>query len=769
MGLEANMQLQKTSRRLKEENEALRGLLVRLGYANMIQSALDGISGSDDTSYTSQAPVGLTGPGAMDFGGRDNRNTKSKATPQSKRQKVNTPSDDEDEEDEDEEEEEEEVLPKSKATSKGRALQLPINNIKQEDQQWTGKAPHSAPAHKSNFAETNNAYIQSHRTNEKGYNFNDWYPGFNQQVQEEQIKQQQQRQIQEDRQSNKAGSSRSPESSGSGSLTSLSSNSNTPNLPTDQGQQQQQQPHLQRQGDELANLSLSSLRNSNARSSPVIPTVFQSPQINGRLPNSNSTQGTYPSSSSENNMRIDLSTSPNGNGTGSGGAGISGSALLGNNQSNGGFTAPTSQDRPSFLRAWNSGSNDGSNGGNGTGGNMFPFIQPTHQNDALLNPNPIPFAFNLSNTSPPDQSWWNQMGGGMLTPGQDPNGLDEKAMAVAQATGGSAQGASNNSGARDRESQSPFDLSSFLTGGSSPGSNGLGMSGGNPIFGSNDNGGGRYTPTSPFGLGMNRSSSRNSNPFESMGKFLNSSPSPTGSVPPPPSASGNGNFDRSPSFSSNQQTNSSNTIPQSEHAQTFLRLLEKKIASMNSGGNENPYTSLGFQPPMHSRNSSNPRGYKRSDSNSSVNEGADSSQKAALASTVASALAPNGVYSRLAQHPAFLSTNVQELEELVDAIGSDDGSSSGRSNSFSGQDRLPSHQANNRGNEEKDNVALLFGMLDRKKSNSFSSASSGSSRDGNGNHAYGLTSPQLQHHHQLQKHQLEQLQMQQSRRQQQQR
>lgn len=81
------MQLQKTSRRLKEENEALRGLLVRLGYANMIQSALDGISGSDDTSYTSQAPVGLTGPGAMDFGGRDNRNTKSKATPQSKRQR----------------------------------------------------------------------------------------------------------------------------------------------------------------------------------------------------------------------------------------------------------------------------------------------------------------------------------------------------------------------------------------------------------------------------------------------------------------------------------------------------------------------------------------------------------------------------------------------------------------------------------------------------------------------------------------------------------
>lgn len=827
MGLEANLQLQRTARRLKDENEALRGLIVRLGHGNMIQATLDGI-GEPDIGYGSHGhAMGLTAPGSMDFasmGGNVNL-TKPNASNSNhsnrkislkkgsgKRKRGETVSEEEDDEEEDDEEEddgnEEEYQHQSKKNSSSRKpSNINTSTYGNQKDQFVKRAtevPKSAPPQKSTFDEDS---VYDSAKNNGAFNFNnDWYPGFNQQVQQEQVKQQQkqQQQLLHDarlaKQANGAGPSRSPESSES--LTSLSgsdpsSNSNTPVLATETPQPNNNNG-VRRQSDELLTLNLSNQRNGNPSNNSQATATNPPPNPYQQLQQSNPRPATSgnPSQTSQGGLSTIL------NEYSRGGSGVSGSAMLGNNQNNGGFTAPTSQDRPSILRAGHNGPGGMNNGGGGNGGNIFPFIQPTHQNDALLNPNPIPFAFNLSNTSPPDRSWWNQMGGGMLTPGQDPNALDEKASAVAQAlNGGNSNNNNNNNNANNgggsdnngQRSQSPFDLSSFLTGGSSPGNNPFSISnfsGGNGMDGTQ-----RFTPTSPFGNtgGIQRTSSRNSNsnPFESFGKFINS-PSPSSnasgrspsanasnSQPPTNNNTNNNTINRSSSSSS---SSSATPFAQSEHAQTFLRLLERKISSMP--GSDSPYTSLGFQPPMHSKMSNfynnnqtsdqnnNRNGLVRKDSGSSSGSDDSSSQKAALASTAASALEPNGVYSRLAKHPAFLSTNVQELEELVDAIGSN---GKGKSPVLNGS--TFSQQGTNNGKsileENKDNVALLFGMLDRKSS--YSSQANNNSNNNNGGggqspyaaspspiarYAYGLTSPQLQHHHQLQQH----LQMQQNRR-----
>ncbi|KAE8238718.1 hypothetical protein A4X13_0g8407 [Tilletia indica] len=135
--------------------------------------------------------------------------------------------------------------------------------------------------------------------------------------------------------------------------------------------------------------------------------------------------------------------------------------------------------------------------------NYLPFVQPTSINDALLNPNPIPFQFNLSQLSQPpvgispmhsfsslaDQgTWWLTAGGAQLTPGQDPNALDEKAQAVAaeqqrqqqqqhDLVRSSSQSTNNTTTNNDGGGSSGggagggqhFDLSAFLNGGDTPG------------------------------------------------------------------------------------------------------------------------------------------------------------------------------------------------------------------------------------------------------------------------------------------------------------
>ncbi|PWY99169.1 hypothetical protein BCV70DRAFT_201376 [Testicularia cyperi] len=263
--------------------------------------------------------------------------------------------------------------------------------------------------------------------------------------------------------------------------------------------------------------------------------------------------------------------------------GLTGSAMLGAGQRDFGLGLPNSFGFP---------------GSSAPGNSIFPMPMPTQQNGALLNPNPIPFAFNLSDPSKPptEQSWWSQMSNNQID--GDDSILDEKAQAVAQATG-----ASNNGGA-----PSPFDLSAFLNGGLTPGGGGFsfGPVGGSDAMGNTD----RQDSASQ----KRKSSDDGKSPENSKQKPLT----------------------------------------QVEHATMFLRLLEAKMAQRSTS----PYAQLGFQPPMHQQHFYAGQGEGSSDSSSSQMRTDDS------------ALSPINVYSRLAQHPAFLSTNASELEELVDSIGS---------------------------------------------------------------------------------------------------
>lgn len=236
------------------------------------------------------------------------------------------------------------------------------------------------------------------------------------------------------------------------------------------------------------------------------------------------------------------------------------------------------------------------------GSNIFPMPMPTQQNGALLNPNPIPFAFNLSdNKMPGDQSWWSQVAGNALE--GDDSILDEKAQAVAQATG-SQNGA-----------PSPFDLSAFLNGGLTPGGGG-------------------------FTFGSQQSNDDDVNDAQKTNT--------------------NGDDTAKPN---NGKAGETQSLTQAEHAQMFLRLLEAKMTKRSAS----PYAQLGFQPPMHFASQAGP---SFSDASSSSSSSSSGNNNHANKEDDESSLSPINVYSRLAQHPAFLSTNASELEELVDSIGS---------------------------------------------------------------------------------------------------
>ncbi len=347
-------------------------------------------------------------------------------------------------------------------------------------------------------------------------------------------------------------------------------------------------------------------------------------------------------------------------------------------------------------------------GGTGGGGvNLFPLPQPTHTSDALLNPNPIPFAFNLNATTPADvQTWWQQleMGGAILPRTQTEDGddvLDEKAAMFAEAqrqkqiqlARESANGnasmyvgtpVASGSSQQPVSAQSPFDLNMFLNGAFTPGG-GFSL---NQASGSGSNAGdGAITPTLFSSQGGESSllwAQQDNNAGGS------STPVQSGGAQPPP------------------------LLPQTEHAQIFLRLLEKKTARED---NMKDYERLGFRPPSMAQTGSSsgtsypqqqqqniapveheyepsrafmkrkassddsilmpaPAQRTRKMTNSQslsylegVGGGNGKGKAAETPNSAAAANAAGSIYSRLSQHPAFLSTNVDELEELVDAMG----------------------------------------------------------------------------------------------------
>ncbi|CDS01710.1 hypothetical protein [Sporisorium scitamineum] len=312
-----------------------------------------------------------------------------------------------------------------------------------------------------------------------------------------------------------------------------------------------------------------------------------------------------------------------------------------------------------------------------SGANIFPMPMPTQQNGALLNPNPIPFAFNLSeNKMPGDQSWWSQVAGNALE--DDDSILDERAQAVAQATG-----AASTNGA-----PSPFDLSAFLNGGLTPGGGG-------------------------FTFGSQQISDDDVNDAK------NSQTTDADASKPNNGKGGD------------RQQN----LTQAEHVQMFLRLLEAKMTKRSTS----PYAQLGFQPPMHHQQfAASQAGPSFSDASSSSSS-SSGNNASANKDNDDSSLSPINVYTRLAQHPAFFSTNASELEELAAASTKPAPalylpttgltlSIYGPNGAASLASRSPSSGASSNGKElevDENAVTKMLGLLDRKTSRDAAAAGSG--------------------------------------------
>lgn len=476
MGLEANMEMQRVARNLKEENEALRGFVIRIGYGNMMSTILDGVG----TNRGGQGDGSFQSAFAGDFGGMSN-------------EKAN---------------EESRLYNNSNLMAQHTASQQHQNQNQNYNHQ-RAKTTSSAQTQPGNYQQT--LPNQSWLGDTSSFN------------------------VDQEKRSSNSGENASPSSdttsnsSQNGPLLSLNLNSNA-----NQGSKEQTQPEFsntQENGEQARLLS-------NQAVSPNTAITNLLGQMNSEVHHANNNHGNQ--------------------------GGISGSAMLGN------YTQNSPRGMPS-----------GAN-------NYTPYpVQRNPANDALLNPNPIPFAFNLSNDPPqPTSSWWEQMGGSRFDPTQETNELDEKAQAVAAAQ-------NNNGGA-----QSPFDLSAFLQGG--------------------------ITPGGGF----------------SLGGFI-SDPS-SGKDKQSAVASGSGGAN-----------GTDGQLDDTDHMRIFIQLLERKVAEREA----QTVATLGFQPP--SQDPSQRRDKGRLDSG-------DNQDKPKV--TFTSALTPTGVYSRLAEHPAFLSTDARELEELVDAL-----------------------------------------------------------------------------------------------------
>ncbi|PWN34817.1 uncharacterized protein FA14DRAFT_34461 [Meira miltonrushii] len=317
----------------------------------------------------------------------------------------------------------------------------------------------------------------------------------------------------------------------------------------------------------------------------------------------------------------------------------------GNQQSQPQFTQPK-QDNDSNNNDMNGLSSlfGGSNNGMGSGGtamlqnfnNSFPVPQRSRQNAALLNPNPIPFSFNLASGDLASQqpTWWEQMGGG-----SEQVELDDKAQAVANAQQGN-------------QAPSPFDLGAFLQGG--------------------------ITPGGGFQLGNIGGSQPGSQPNSTI---MSHDLGRTGST-------------------------------DSDHMRMFIQLMERKMAERDAC----TFASLGFQPPSQ--------------------DPAQRTKQQQQQQGITSEMTPSGVYSRLAQHPAFLSTNAREMEELMDALGPStwnrqDGKTGDDADKDeskdSGKDQSSNHGKSSRSNSsasplspgrvhvDENAIGKLMGLLDQKR------------------------------------------------------
>lgn len=497
MGLEANAELQNMARRFKDENEALRALLVRLGYGNMIAGALEGISdgayddsngeSSSDSSHRQEQSSSIAPPNQQQY-------TAMEAPPGSVNPGMLDPS--------------------------GLPAYIP-----QEDAmtvRWNDAS--RAPQWESS---DNNQHqsLQSEARKSVGRSMS---------------------------------SGRIGDGRGNGLLSLTFPDANAQ---SGQAQQQQQsmssqlQPHPQQQQQDNAHL---------ASRDGITPGTFSS--LMGML------------GGQSNNAQPDQQQQQN--------------------QAQGGGSA--------FLKP-----NQGPSIHSGYGMAHRP-----HQNDALLNPNPIPFAVNLSNEPAPEQSWWDAHGGGMF--GGD-NYLDDKANAVAQASAGQL-----NNG-----SQSPFDISAFLTSGHTPG--------GNYNFNSN----------MPTGFTPALATSNNHDPLSQAGADLKNGKEP---------ASNSGNYKQYNNGPSAAQ------LSPAEHIQVFLRILERRAIRAGEQRGQQQYNRRQMSDGQSSR------GMNWMEMKSDVSSDDSSAGGSRNNSPRGERITPNTAYSRLAQHPVFLRTDMGELEELINSI-----------------------------------------------------------------------------------------------------
>jgi hypothetical protein len=498
MGLEANAELQNMARRFKDENEALRALLVRLGYGNMIAGALEGISdgayedsngeSSSDSSHRQEQSSSIAPPNQQQY-------TAMEAPPGSVNPGMLDPS--------------------------GLPAYMPQEDAMTVRWNDASRAPQ--------WESSDNNQHQPEARKSVGRSMS---------------------------------GGRSGDSRGNG-LLSL----NFPDANAQSGQAQQQQQQQQQQ----------------SMSSQLQPHPQQQQQDNAHLASRDGiTPGTFSSlmgmlGGQSNNVQPDQQQQ---------------------SQAQGGGSA--------FLKP-----NQGPNIHSGYGMAHRP-----HQNDALLNPNPIPFAVNLSNEPAPEQSWWDAHGGGMF--GGD-NYLDDKANAVAQASAGQL-----NNG-----SQSPFDISAFLTSGHTPG--------GNYNFSSN----------MPTGFTPALATSNNHDPLSQAGADLKNGKEP---------ASNSGNYKQYNSGPSAAQ------LSPAEHIQVFLRILERRAIRAGEQRGQQQYNRR----QMSDGHSS--RGMNWMEMKSDVSSDDSSAGGSRNNSPRGERITPNTAYSRLAQHPVFLRTDMGELEELINSI-----------------------------------------------------------------------------------------------------
>lgn len=526
MGLEANNELQMVARRFKEENETLRGLIIRLGYGNLIQGALDGMGSQDNFSgFPSSSEQQAYSSTSQQQGQVDHKPVLSSA--QQQRQRADS---------------------QTRLTTNQRYadLQAPPGFVN----------PHTLAPSASAMSSFTPSPQQHHNH---------------------------QQQQQNDKDSINIRWSQPDVATGSQSRSSVD------------------QPWA---ASNSGNMAAPNTRRSHRPSD-----ASQSKTDQLLLLNFGSTTG---SPAASNNGVRDLTP----------GSFRSLMGMLGTNNSGPTFSGQQQQQTQSQQQV--------TGGGSAFLNNGYGMAHRRHQNDALLNPNPIPFALNLSNEPAPDQTWWDRNGGGMF--GSDAY-LDEKANAVAQAQMGGDAGA-----------QSPFDLSSFLTGGTTPGLSHLGVNG-----------------SMPSGFTPGVSNDPNHDPLNQAGVDLKK----TGKE----------------AVKGSSSSTSATSLGPSEHIQTFLRLLERRAGeaknkSSNYGQSQQqqqrpqqgptPWMDMGSDVASSDDDSHGRRSASGSGSGDSLN--GSSSDLTGNNNSNRHMLSPSTLYSHLAQHSRFLHTTSSDLEEMIGEI-----------------------------------------------------------------------------------------------------